>query len=73
MPIELSPAVRRFQEIKARAKAEKIKLKEAVEKIKAVSPQLTDQQALQVYHAHLKQQQAQVIRIAQKQVKVYRA
>lgn len=51
MAVELDPRVRRFQEIKARRKAQKINEVNAIAKIKAQTPTLTDKQARQVYEA----------------------
>jgi len=73
MPVELDPRVRNFQAIKAERKAQKIKEVEAIAKIKAVSPQLSDKQAMQAYEAHLRQQQARTITIKGRKVKVFQA
>lgn len=71
--MELDPRVRRFQEIKAARKAQKIREVEAIAKIKQVNPNLTDKQALQVYEAHVRQQQAKVINVKGKKVRVFHA
>lgn len=63
MPVELDPRVRRFQEIKAHRREKAIKNKEIIAQIKATSPTLTDKQALQVYEAHLRHQQARTIEV----------
>ncbi len=78
MPMELDPRVRRFQEIKAARRAKKVREVEAIAKIKTANPNLTDKQALQVYEAHIRQQQAQTIRVKgrngkPKTVKVFHA
>lgn len=51
MGSELDPRVRRFQEIKAREKRQKLNEKAAVDEIKAVNPNLTDKQARQIHAA----------------------
>ena len=51
MAVELDPRVRRFQEIKARRKAAKIQEVNAIARIKAATPTLTDKQARQIYQA----------------------
>ena len=51
MSLPLDPRVRRFQEIKARRKAAKIREVEALKSIKAATPTLTDKQAHQIYQA----------------------
>ena len=73
MPMELDPRVRRFQEIKARKKQEAIARKAqeerqaaSIAKIKEANPALTDKQALQVYEAHQRQQQARTIHVPNK-------
>jgi hypothetical protein len=48
---ELSPAVRRFQEIKARERTRAIAHNRAIEKVKAANPALTDRQAEQILEA----------------------
>lgn len=62
MPVELDPRVRRFQEIKAKRKAAKIREVTAVAAIKAQTPTLTDKQALQIYQAS-EAQKARVSRL----------
>lgn len=51
MAATLDPRVVRFQQIKARRKAQKIAEVGAVKNIKAANPNLTDKQALQIHQA----------------------
>lgn len=80
MSLDLDPRVKRFQALKAAAKAKAIAKKaaedaiaEGIQRVKQVSPQLTDKQARQVYEAHLRQLKPQTINVGQKSVKVFRA
>ena len=73
MPVQLDPRVLRFQALKAERKARKLKEIEALNKIKAVNPNLTDRQALQVHQAHVKINQGRVIQVHGRSVKVFNA
>lgn len=73
MGIQLDPRVKRFQEIKARAKKAAIEQKEGIAKILQVSPHLTEKQAKQVLEAHKRQQEYTTRKIGNNNVKVFQA
>ena len=76
MAIELDPRVRRFQAIKAAAKAKAVeaaKHKAEIGRIMAQSPGLSEKQAIRVYESHLRHRNARVVQVGNKTVKVFTA
>lgn len=80
MSLDLDPRVKRFQALKAAAKAKAIarkaaetKQKEAVAQILHASPSLTEKQAIAVYEAHERHKNAETRKIGHRTVKVFRA
>lgn len=63
MPQELSPAVRRFQEKKARERSKAIARAKLRDEIKVANPAATPKQVEQIIDAHLRQRQVRVIRV----------
>lgn len=79
MAVDLDPRVKRFQVIKAIAKAQAIAKKAeyekenaAILKIMATSPRLSVRQARQVYEAHKRHQHPRTINVGKNAVKVFR-